>query len=130
MIWSSFIDIEEFEESLQEGQEQVLKGTQAILERESLDDVHGYMSWWGVFDEDDSSFSPSVSSVVLSVAASSVPFVTPSVAASSVPSVTPSVAPAKKQASKRAAARKRSNKARKKKKRKKAKASRKKKRRR
>lgn len=51
LIYPGFISIDSFNRALSRGKERCLLDLRAELERRSLDDVHGSMSWWACFHE-------------------------------------------------------------------------------
>jgi hypothetical protein len=50
LIDPMFIDLDSFEQALQEGQEKTLARVRAEIEDRSFDDLHSRMSWWAMFD--------------------------------------------------------------------------------
>ena len=50
LIFSGMIRYEAFKRALADGQEKCLERLKIDLERQSLDDIHGSMSWWACFN--------------------------------------------------------------------------------
>ena len=57
LIFSGMIRHEDFEKALADGKEKCLERLKTDLERQSLDDIHGSMSWWACFDEKSKPYS-------------------------------------------------------------------------
>ena len=52
LIFSGMIRYEDFKKTLADGKEKCLDRLKSDLERRSLDDIHGSMSWWACFNEE------------------------------------------------------------------------------
>ncbi|MEA1899839.1 MAG: DUF1186 domain-containing protein, partial [Thermodesulfobacteriota bacterium] len=59
LIMPGMIPYSEFEDALKLGKNKCLKRLKNDLERQSLDDIHGSMSWWACFNEESKTFSSS-----------------------------------------------------------------------
>ncbi|MGB0389172.1 MAG: DUF1186 domain-containing protein [Ardenticatenaceae bacterium] len=72
LIAPGFISYKEFLQSLEGGKERALRRMQAKMQRNSLDNVHKYMSWWACFKENKQvrASVPQMSEVVPSIASS------------------------------------------------------------
>jgi hypothetical protein len=57
LIASGMIQYEDFNKTLEDGKEKCLERLKTDLERQSLDDIHGSMSWWACFNEKSKSYS-------------------------------------------------------------------------
>jgi hypothetical protein len=57
LIFSGIVRYEDFEKALEEGKEKCLALLKTDLERRSLDDIHGSMSWWACFKGESQSYS-------------------------------------------------------------------------
>ena len=57
LIASGMIRYEDFNNALEDGKERCLARLETDLERQSLDDIHGSMSWWACFDEKSKPYS-------------------------------------------------------------------------
>ena len=58
LIFSGIIRYEDFRKALADGKEKCLERLKVDLERQSLDDIHGSMSWWACFNEKPQSHAP------------------------------------------------------------------------
>jgi hypothetical protein len=54
LIASGMVGYGDFEKTLKEGREKTFERLKANYDRNSLDDIHGCMSWWACFQPDDS----------------------------------------------------------------------------
>jgi hypothetical protein len=59
LIMPGLIHYNDFEEALALGKDKCLEKLKTSLERNSLDDIHGAMSWWACFNAEKHFFSPS-----------------------------------------------------------------------
>jgi uncharacterized protein DUF1186 len=59
LIMPGMISYSEFEDALKLGKNKCLERLKIDLERHSLDDIHGSMSWWACFNEESKTFSSS-----------------------------------------------------------------------
>ena len=59
LIMPGLIHYNDFEEALALGKDKCLDKLKTGLERNSMDDIHGTMSWWACFNEENLFFSPS-----------------------------------------------------------------------
>jgi hypothetical protein len=59
LIMPGMIPYSEFEDALKLGKNKCLERLKIDLERYSLDDIHGSMSWWACFNEESNFFSSS-----------------------------------------------------------------------
>ena len=52
LIFPGMIEFSDFEKALSLGKEKCLEKLRRDFERDSLDDLHGRISWWSCFNED------------------------------------------------------------------------------